>query len=200
MLKDGKPYCDFCKNAMQMIRLNEDGDEVWQWESAHSHVCNKCFVTKSSAAWKEDNPCKTMCENRPCEKGGECWYSPPFMRNLPYETYYAWLIPQKALFVPLKKEYFEAFESGTKTVEWRLEGPRWNWRTCCVGRAVVLSCGYSKKRRLTGEIVEMWILPDCVQEDFVKTYGQGKTARAFRVKLPTNDCKRRATARVAPTE
>ncbi len=37
---------------------------------------------------------------------------------------------EKALFVPLKREYFEEFAKGTKTTEYRLDGPRWNARTC----------------------------------------------------------------------
>ncbi|CAB4163670.1 hypothetical protein UFOVP813_41 [uncultured Caudovirales phage] len=56
------------------------------------------------------------------------------------------------LFIPLKTEFFEAFESGAKTVEYRKRGPRWNTETCRVGRRVLLSCGYGKARRLTGTI------------------------------------------------
>ncbi|WP_157837211.1 hypothetical protein [Geminisphaera colitermitum] len=60
------------------------------------------------------------------------------------------------LFIPLKREFFEAFERGKKTAEYRLYGPRWNERTCRVGRAVVLSFGYTH-RRLCGEIVHFSI-------------------------------------------
>jgi hypothetical protein len=52
----------------------------------------------------------------------------------------------KSLFVPLKTRYFRAFEDGTKTTEYRRYGPRWNERTCAVGRPVVLSLGYSGAR------------------------------------------------------
>ena len=58
----------------------------------------------------------------------------------------------KPLFIPLKTEYFEAFKAGTKKVEYRPYGPRWNERTCRVGRPVVLSKGYGKAHRLTGRI------------------------------------------------
>ncbi|OPY70470.1 MAG: hypothetical protein A4E62_01557 [Syntrophorhabdus sp. PtaU1.Bin002] len=58
----------------------------------------------------------------------------------------------KPLFIPLKREHFEAFENGTKTTEFRQYGPRWNERTCVVGRPVVLSLGYGKQRRLEGLI------------------------------------------------
>lgn len=54
--------------------------------------------------------------------------------------------PQTALFVPLKTEYFKAFQRGAKTVEYRRYGPRWNERTCAVGRHIRLSHGYSGAR------------------------------------------------------
>ncbi len=60
---------------------------------------------------------------------------------------------EKPLFIALKTEYFEAFEDGSKTDEMRLYGPRWNERTCRVGRPVTLSKGYGKKYRLSGVIV-----------------------------------------------
>jgi hypothetical protein len=57
-----------------------------------------------------------------------------------------------ALFVPLMTRYYEAFERGDKTEELRLYGPRWNEKTCQVGREVTLSKGYGKKHRLHGRI------------------------------------------------
>jgi len=59
----------------------------------------------------------------------------------------------KPLFIPLKKEYFEAFERGEKKVEYRAYGARWNENVCVIGRPVVLSCGYGKARRLKGKVV-----------------------------------------------
>lgn len=61
----------------------------------------------------------------------------------------------KPLFIPLKAEFFDAFEAGTKDEEYRKYGPRWNEKTCPVGRKVTLSYGYGKKRRLSGEIVKV---------------------------------------------
>lgn len=52
----------------------------------------------------------------------------------------------KPLFVPLRTQYFRAFEAGTKRTEYRRYGPRWNERTCWIGRAVTLSHGYSGSR------------------------------------------------------
>jgi len=59
---------------------------------------------------------------------------------------------ERPLFIPLKTEFFLAFKSGSKKHEYRLYGPRWNERTCRVGRAVVLSKGYGKHERLCGTV------------------------------------------------
>lgn len=59
---------------------------------------------------------------------------------------------EKPLFVALAGAYYDAFERGEKTVEYRVHGPRWNERTCRPGRPVVLSRGYGRARRLTGVI------------------------------------------------
>jgi hypothetical protein len=81
----------------------------------------------------------------------------------------------KPLFIPLKAEFFEAFERGEKDTEYRVYGPRWNDRTCAIGREVVLSCGYGKKRRLRGVVVgfEMGSLvgEPSVIEAWKKCYG-----------------------------
>jgi hypothetical protein len=58
----------------------------------------------------------------------------------------------KPLFIPLKTEFFAAFEQGSKTHEMRPYGKRWNESVCFVGRAVVLSKGYGKSNRLYGRI------------------------------------------------
>jgi hypothetical protein len=58
------------------------------------------------------------------------------------------------LFVPLRAEHFRAFVAGSKTVEWRKFGPRYNDRTLWLKRPVVLSNGYSGER-LFGRIVQL---------------------------------------------
>lgn len=89
---------------------------------------------------------------------------------------------QGPLFVPLKTQYFEAFQAGTKSVEYRKYGPRWNEQTCRVGRRVVLSKGYGKAHRLTGVVTEFrkrfmataaWL--DC--------YGAPGTAACIRIEV-----------------
>ncbi len=59
---------------------------------------------------------------------------------------------EKPLFIPLASAYFEAFLAGKKREELRRYGPRWNERTCRIGRAVVLSKGYGKRHRLIGRV------------------------------------------------
>lgn len=59
---------------------------------------------------------------------------------------------ERPLFIPLCRKWFEQFECGEKTTEYRVWGPRWNIGTCMPGRAVTLSLGYGKARRLHGVI------------------------------------------------
>jgi len=78
----------------------------------------------------------------------------------------------KPLFIPLKTEFYEVFASGVKDTEYRLYGPRWNERTCAIGRAVVLSHGYGVKRRMRGVIVGFTRSADATDSDaWRKCYG-----------------------------
>lgn len=84
----------------------------------------------------------------------------------------------KPLFIPLNSEHYEAFKDGSKGDEYRLNGKRWNTKTCYVGRKVVLSKGYGKKNRLYGVITRVVIkkaieLPSKVQSDVLVIYGMG---------------------------
>ena len=60
---------------------------------------------------------------------------------------------EKPVFIPLKREYYEAFERAEKDEEYRPLGPRWNPTVCRIGRRVTLSCGYGKKERMHGTII-----------------------------------------------
>lgn len=64
----------------------------------------------------------------------------------------------KALFIPLLKKWFEKFRDGSKRIEYRVHGPRWNKRVCYDGRAVVLANGYGWPR-LTARIDHTRIIP-----------------------------------------
>jgi hypothetical protein len=54
---------------------------------------------------------------------------------------------------PVECEFFEAFQRGEKDSELRLYGPRWNERTCPVGRPVILSKGYGRQHRMQARIL-----------------------------------------------
>ncbi|MGA8094767.1 MAG: hypothetical protein WB823_10945, partial [Steroidobacteraceae bacterium] len=61
---------------------------------------------------------------------------------------------EKPLWIPLKTEYFLAFERGEKTVEYRLYGGPWTERTIVPGRPAVLGHGYSG-RRLSATVTKL---------------------------------------------
>jgi hypothetical protein len=92
---------------------------------------------------------------------------------------------EKPLFIPLKREFFEAFERGEKTEEYRPMGPRWNHETCRHGREVVLSLGYGKGRRLRGKIVAFTVHHRAFElPGWVECYGDRKgEAAVIGVKL-----------------
>ena len=91
----------------------------------------------------------------------------------------------KALFIPLKKCYFDAFASGRKTVEYRKAGKRWNLKTCTPGREVILSCGYGKQKRLAGRIQEVFIEtdPDEFDPDFISIYGKNANQLSIHINV-----------------
>jgi len=64
----------------------------------------------------------------------------------------------KALFIPLRTEWFRKIESGEKSTEYRAYGPRWNEKQCRVGRTVTLSLGYGKRHRLSKVISSFNVL------------------------------------------
>jgi len=93
----------------------------------------------------------------------------------------------KPLFIPLKREHFEAFKNGTKPgmEEFRPDGPRWNARTCPIGRPVVLSLGYGKAHRLTGRVAGFRTSKEPTQtEAWKKCYGDRQgLAACIRIEL-----------------
>jgi hypothetical protein len=82
---------------------------------------------------------------------GDRWHS---VEWISMNSWKEWdTVPASSLFIPLRREWFEAFVKGHKTFEYRPYGPRWNERTCAIGRRVTLSLGYGKRHRLHGTIV-----------------------------------------------
>jgi len=79
----------------------------------------------------------------------------------------------KPLFIPLKREFYDAFADRSKDTEYRVYGPRWNERTCPVGREVVLSRGYGKSHRLRGTVAAFQAgdVPLEIVDDWMACYG-----------------------------
>jgi hypothetical protein len=91
-------------------------------------------------------------------------------------------LSEKPLFIPLKSEYYNAFCDGSKTVEYRLYGQRWNERTCRVGRRVTLSKGYGKKHRRHGVIIG-FAVQKMSSEDWLACYGKAGLAACIEIRL-----------------
>jgi hypothetical protein len=93
----------------------------------------------------------------------------------------------KPFFIPLHTEHFEAFKNGSKTIEFRIYGARWNERTCTVGRVVTLSKGYGKKHRISGVVEGFdWYPINDPAHDFNRVFGEkakGKTAAIIHIRV-----------------
>ena len=96
---------------------------------------------------------------------------------------------ERPLFIPLKREFFEAFKAGKKSEEFRPEGPRWNARTCRIGRPVVLSLGYGKGERLAGRVAGYSARKEPTQtEAWRKCYGdRGGLAACIRIEIESTE-------------
>ena len=90
-----------------------------------------------------------------------------------------------ALFIPLKGEFYDGFVGGWKTEEFRIYGPRWNERTCQVGRPVTLSRGYGIRHRTQGVIVGFRTsVEETKTEAWLKCYGnRGPCVMAACIKI-----------------
>ena len=90
---------------------------------------------------------------------------------------------EKPLFIPLKAEYYEAFEDGTKNTEYRKYGPGWNEKTCRVGRAVTLSYGYGKQRRLSGVVTGFKVVNADAHKSIRSVYPDCDQFAAIEIKI-----------------
>jgi hypothetical protein len=79
---------------------------------------------------------------------------------------------ERPLFIPLRGIWFDAFDRGQKTEEWRRFGPRWNEDICRVGRPVLLSRGYSG-RRLAARIASVSLRSADEHPGAVELFGAG---------------------------
>lgn len=72
---------------------------------------------------------------------------------------------EKALFVPLKKEYFHKIKNGKQDCEIRPNKHRgWNIKNVYPGRMITFSNGYGRYERLTLEVRRTMITPDLSKE------------------------------------
>jgi hypothetical protein len=103
------------------------------------------------------------------------------------------LTNQKPLFIPLKTEFYEAFERGEKHSELPLFGPRWNEKTCSIGRYLILSKGYGKQHRLQGVIWQFLkrdaaTLGSTYRDSIQRLYGTlDKPIAEIRIRLYSNE-------------
>lgn len=81
---------------------------------------------------------------------------------------------EKPVFIPLRREWYELFARRAKTSEYRPYGPRWNEKTCRIGRRVTLSLGYGKARRLHGVIIGFEKSEDATRTEAWKSCYGGK--------------------------
>lgn len=98
----------------------------------------------------------------------------------------------KPLWVPLKAKYFDAFEAGSKTIEYRLYGAQWTEKHIYPGRPAVLGRGYSG-RRLRAEVIKLE-----VRVMSTETYGPNRRLALIHLRLLDVAASQRTGSR-APT-
>ena len=89
----------------------------------------------------------------------------------------------KPLFIPLKAEYYEAFEDGSKDTEYRRYGKIWNEKHCRIGRDVTLSYGYGKARRMKGVVTGFKIVDASAHPAIRSVYPEGDEFAAIKIKI-----------------
>jgi len=100
-------------------------------------------------------------------------------------------VTRRPLFIPLKREWFEAFKSGNNKREWRRYGPRWNKGTCTPRRRVTLSLGYSGAR-LYGRVSSFRTAR--AKGAAASIYGKGTKCAVIGIKLNARAVRRRRLA------
>lgn len=89
---------------------------------------------------------------------------------------------EKNLFIPLRGVWYRAFQQGWKTFEYRPYGPRWNEKTCRIGRLVTLSLGYGKQNRMYGKIVSFEQSEEVTRTSaWISCYGSDKHKVAAKI-------------------
>lgn len=90
---------------------------------------------------------------------------------------------EKPLFLPLTGRWFDQFANGRKDTEFRRLGPRWNEKTCRVGRTVTLSRGYGKQHRLSGVVVGFHVVGPDADPAIREVFPEGDEFAAIKIQL-----------------
>jgi len=90
MIKHGLPHCDICGAELKYAEDEEmhyaEGEhQGLYWTHAIVHYCIEC---SDELMDKVGFPPCGECETHPCERGRDCWASPP-LHLFPYELYVA---------------------------------------------------------------------------------------------------------------
>lgn len=88
----------------------------------------------------------------------------------------------KPLYIFLKGEWYDKFLDGSKEIELRPYGPRWNERTCPPGRPAILSRGYGKKHRTPG-VIRRFNKRWSNTKAFKSCYGRARMAALIWIKV-----------------
>lgn len=91
----------------------------------------------------------------------------------------------KPLFIPLMTEYFEAFASGRKRFEYRVHGPRWNEKTCTVGRKAIIAKGYGWPRLQARVLQTSIIRPKYAPAEALRLFGNKTLIRIHLTDIKT---------------
>lgn len=89
MIRNGAPFCDVCRQELKAWTEEEALEAVppcgWHdWKTAAVHYCHDCADRLMDQAGFP--PCG-ICETHPCERGRDCWATPP-LHLFPYETFF----------------------------------------------------------------------------------------------------------------
>ncbi len=88
----------------------------------------------------------------------------------------------KPIYAVLTAHWFDEFASGRKTTEYRRSGPLWNADRCTIGRSIIFSRGYTK-RRLKSRIVNFAIVPAADCPDIADIYPDATEIAAIGIEL-----------------
>lgn len=128
-----------------------DENALWKYTQQNKLWNSKLFIMMNAMSLHVE----ALCLNVTLHKSGDITlFKFDFMPSVEFTPF----VFPKPLFVPLHREYFDLFKAGSKTHELRKNGPRWNEKTCVIGRPAVISLGYGKKSRLKARVMDFQVV------------------------------------------